>query len=40
VEPTFITVLDEKKIKSKVLTNLVAIPFDNIKSTTVIISFN
>jgi ribosome maturation factor RimP len=40
VEPTFITVLDEKKIKSKVLTNLVEIPFDNIKSTTVIISFN
>lgn len=40
VEPTVITVLDEKKIKSKVLTNLVAIPFDNIKSTTVIISFN
>jgi ribosome maturation factor RimP len=40
VEPTFIKVLDEKKIKSKVLTNLVAIPFDTIKSTTVIISFN
>lgn len=40
VEPTFISVLDEKKIKSKVLTNLVEIQFDNIKSTTVIISFN
>ena len=40
VEPTFIKVLDEKKIKSKVLTNLVEIPFDTIKSTTVIISFN
>jgi len=40
VEPTFIKVLDEKKIKSKVLTNLVVIPFDTIKSTTVIISFN
>ncbi len=40
VTPTFIKVLDEKKIKSKVLTNLVEIPFDTIKSTTVIISFN
>jgi ribosome maturation factor RimP len=40
VEPSLIKVLDEKKIKSKVVTNLVEIPFDNIKSTTVIISFN
>ena len=40
VEPSLIKVLDEKKNKSKVVTNLVEIPFDNIKSTTVIISFN
>lgn len=40
VESTLIKVLDEKKIKNKINTNLVEIPFDNIKSTTVIISFN
>lgn len=40
VEPTQIKVLDEKKIKNKINTNLVEIPFENIKSTTVIISFN
>jgi len=40
VDAEKISVLDEKKIKSKIFTNLVEIPFDNIKSTTVIISFN